>query len=370
MENAALGRRIKAHRVAAGLSLRELAQHLTVSAQALSQYEMGRTRPRPEVLGALADVLGTMVEQLELTSDSVKLGAVRIRDPHRRRRRMLGKAQGSLISLTERSLALEQRLGGAFPSPSLPLMNEIRPVWDPEDAEDLAQDVRRRWGLGTGPLPSVVSLFEARGVRVFELLHDEDMQEFTACSAFVSFSGTSWSDFPVILLNGALWGEQKRFALCRELAYMILPSPLRYVLSAEVQDQLASWFASALLLPATALRDQLGRRRRTLSWYELAEVKKQFGISYETITYRCRQVGIITRENYRGLLEEYRRLGWNEAPYREHMAFAPITESSTRLRRLTLRAVTEGIIAPKEAAALLNVQEERLFAWLDPPVAE
>ena len=368
MDNATLGRRINAHRLAAGLSLRELAQRMTVSAQALSQYERGHTRPRPEVLGALADVLGTSVEQLERTPGSTVLGPVRILDPHRGRRRELGKAQGSLISLTERSLALEQRLGGAFPSPSLPLMNEIRPVRDPEDAEGLAQDVRRRWGLGTGALPSVVSLFEARGVRVFEMLHEEDSQQFNACSAFVSFSNASWSDFPVVLLNGALRGEEKRLALCRELAYMILPSLVRYVLAEEEQDQVASWFAGALLLPAAALRDQLGRRRRTLSWYELGDVKRQFGIGFEAIASRCRETGIITRDTHRGLRDEFRRLGWSEGRHHEHMSFAPRTETSTRLRRLALRAVTEGIIAPKEAAALLDVNEERLDGWLDPPL--
>ena len=367
MDNATLGRRIKAHRLAAGLSLRELAQRLTVSAQALSQYEMGRTRPRPAVLGALAEVLGTRVEQLERTPGSVALGPVRVLDPHRRRRRELGKAQGSLLSLTERSLALEQRFGGAFPSPSLPLMDEIRPVRDPEDAEGLAQDVRRRWGLGTGPLPSAVPLFEARGVRVFELLHEEDSQEFSACSAFVSFSNASWPDFPVILLNGALRGEEKRLALCRELAYMILPSPMRCVLAEDGQDQVARWFAEALLLPAAALRDQLGRRRRTLSWYELREVKRQFGIGYEAIADRCRQTGIIARDTHRGLRDECRRLGWSKGRHHEHMASAARTESSTRLRRLALRAVTEGIISPSEAAALLDVEEERLDAWLDPP---
>ena len=367
MDNATLGRRIKAHRLAAGLSLRELSQRVTVSAQALSQYEMGHTRPRPEVLALLAEVLGTSVEQLERAPGSVALGPVRILDPHRRRRRELGQAQGSLVSLTERSLALEQRLGGGFPSPSLPLMNEIRPVRDPEDAESLAQDVRRRWGLGTGPLPSVVSLFEARGVRVFELLHDRGSADFTACSAFVSFSNASWSDFPVILLNGALRSEEKRLALCRELAYMILPSPVRFVLDEDEQDRVASWFATALLLPAAALRSQLGRRRRTLSWYELKAVNQEFGVGFEAIADRCRQSGIISRGTFRGLREECRQLAWNEEGNREEVGIASGWESSTRLRRLALRAVTEGIIAPGEAAALLDVKQERVESWIELP---
>ena len=367
VDNATLGRRIRAHRLAAGLSLRELAQRLTVSAQALSQYEMGHTRPRPEVLVALAEVLGTSIEQLERAPGTVALGPVRILDPHRRRRRELGMAQGSLVSLTERSLALEQSLGGGFPSPSLPTMNEIRPVRDPEDAEALAQDVRRRWGLGTGPLPSVVSLFEARGVRVFEFLHGVDLPDFTACSAFVSFSNASWSDFPVVLLNGGLRSEEKRVALCRELAYMILPSPVRFVLDEDEQDRVASWFALALLLPAAALRNQLGRRRRTLSWYELKAVNREFGVGYEAIADRCRQSGIISRGAYRSLREECQRLVWSEGSRREEVGIAPKWESSTRLRRLALRAVTEGIMEPGEAAALLDVNQERVESWIEVP---
>ena len=196
MDNLALGQRIKAHRVAAGLSLRELSTRVPVSAQALSQYEHGRSRPRSEVLEIIADALGTRVEQLLRAPGEEWLGAAQIRQISIGKRKTLMKARGSLLAMTERSLALEQRLGGGFPAPSLPVMEEIRPIRDTEDAEDLAQDVRRRWGLGTGPLPKLVSLLEARGVRVFELLHDEDVTEFRACAASVWFPGVSWPEIP------------------------------------------------------------------------------------------------------------------------------------------------------------------------------
>ena len=358
VNNVALGRRLRAHRMAAGLSLRELSSCVPVSAQALSQYEHGRTRPRREVLGFLADALGTRVEQLLRRPDEEWLKSVRVRPLRRGRRKTLKKAQGSLLAMTERSLALERKLGGGFPAPSLPVMEEIRLINDPEDAEGLAQDVRRRWGLGTGPLPRLVSLFEARGVRVFELLHDEDVGEFKACSAVVRFAGTSWSEIPVVLVHGTLSGEQKRFALCHELAHMILASPLRHVLSVEAREEWAHWFAGALLLPASALRDQLGRRRRCLSWYELGEVHRQFGISHYLIARRCWETKIISRDGYRHLLEKYRRRGWAEAPGFEDWTLSPADESSTRLRRLAIRAVTEGVMTPQEAAALLRVQQE------------
>ena len=171
----------------------------------------------------------------------------------------------------------------------------------------------------------------------------------------------------MILLNGALCGELKRFALCHELAHMILPSSMRTVLSEPIREELANWFAGALLLPASALRDQLGRKRRILSWYEMTEVKRQFGISYQAISHRCRQIGLISRETYRDQLTEYKRLGWRDSPHREHMALEPHTESSTRLRRLTLRAVTEGVVTRHEATTLLDVEEDEIDHWLVHP---
>ena len=180
MDNLVLGQRLHAHRTAAGWSLRELSKRLNsrVTPQALSQYETGRTCPRSEVLRALARVLGTRVEQLGREPDPVRLGAIQFRHPMTLTPAVLNRAHGQLMTLTERSLALEQRVGCPLAPPSLPFIAEIEHVRTPEDAEGPAQDVRRRWGLGTGPLPHLVSLFEARGIRVFESFQREDDSDF------------------------------------------------------------------------------------------------------------------------------------------------------------------------------------------------
>ena len=371
MENTVLGDRLRAHRIAAGWSLRDLSERLgrRVSAQALSQYEKGQTRPRNEVLEALANALGTHPEHLGREPDPVTLGTIQFRHPTALSPTLLAHARGWLTTQTERSLALEQRLGGPMVSPSLPLIDEIRHVRDPEDAEEIAQDARRRWGLGTGPLPHLVSLFESRGIRVFEWPSQEVDPEFNGCSAFVSYSIASESNFPVILLNGLHWGERKRFTLCHELAHLILPSSMHAVLPDNVQERLANWFAGSLLLPAARLREMLGRKRRVLSWFELAEIKKQYGASYQAITYRCRQAGIISREALRNLFEEYKMMGWRDHPYREHLPIEPENESSNRLLRLGLRGITEGIISRHEAAILLNTCIEELDGWMNPPQA-
>ena len=367
MDNVKLGRRIRAHRLAAGLSLRELSSRVPVSAQALSQYENGMTTPRSEVLESVADALGTTVARLSRQPEREWLGSVEIVQSRGGRRKILRKVEESLAAMTERSLSLEQKLGGGFPSPSLPVMEELMPVPDAEDVEELAQNVRRRWGLGTGPLPQLVSLFEARGIRVFETFHEKDMGESGAWSAFVWLAGGSWSELPVILVNGALSGEEKRFLLCHELGHMVLPRPWRHVLAGDVREELANWFAGALLMPASALRDQLGRKRRTLSRYELGELRRQFGIDEYRIARRCRQAGIISRDVLRDLVEEYRRGEWSEGLSAADLGLSPEEESSTRLRRLAVRAVTEGVMTSEEAAAVLDVEEVELDRLIGSP---
>ncbi len=357
MDNLALGQRIQAHRVAAGLSLRELSTRVPVSAQALSQYEHGRTRPRSEILEVIADVLGTRVEQLLRPPDEEWLGAAQIRQISIGKRKTLRKAQGSLLAMTERSLALEQRLGGGFPSPSLPVMEEIRPIRDPADAEDLAQEVRRRWGLGTGPLPKLVSLMEARGVRVFELLQDEDVAEFQACAASVWFPGASWPEMPVILVNGALSGEQKRFALCHELAHMIFPQPLSACITDRgpggKRETGSRVRCSCQPQPYGISSVENGGHCLGTSW---GRFKGNSGSAVIGLRVAAGKRGIIARDTHRELLDQYGRDEWEESPGEE--------ETSTRLRRLAVRAITEGVATPEEAAALLGIQQEEFDTLL------
>lgn len=351
-----LGQRIRAHRLALGMSLRELSRHVPVSAQALNQYERSITRPRSDVLEVLTDVLGIRPEQLHGDLNDMRLELVQVRQLRECARKTVLKAQGHLVAMTERSLILEQKLGGGFPAPSLPVMEEIRPVRNQEDVERLALDVRMRWGLGTGPLPRIVSLFEARGIRVFELENNEGFQNFKSWSMILMYAGTSSrSELPVAMLNSTLSGEDKRFVLCHELAIMILPNSLRYLLKENVRTRYANRFAGALLLPTSELRNQLGRKRRALSWYELREIKNQFGINYDWIVRRCLETGIISRDTYRNLLNQYSADKTNKL---SQGSLKSSDESSTRLKTLAIRAVTEGVMPSREAASLLNMSQK------------
>ena len=362
-----LGKRIKAYRLFAGLSLRDLSELTQVSAQALSQYETGRVQPRSEVVKTLASALGTSVEQLQGRSDYSLLRSVRFQHLSNQRPRIRDETNTSMISLLDRYLAIEQKLGGVFPSPSLPSIRRIVSKLDQDEADSLAFEVRRAWSLGRGPLPTLVSLFETRGVKIFDWKRANDDYEFRSCSAFVSYARGTSPEIPVVLLNGHLSGEQKRFALCKELANLLLPSMSRQIFEESVRDRFSDLFSRSLLLPAPALHEQLGWKRRSISWYELTEIKKQFGVPYLDIACRCWEIAIISRKTFDELIRNFKRQGWIVPPYNEPYGLPSCSESSTRLTRLALRAITEGVMSESQAAVLLDENNDNIGIWLFPP---
>jgi len=62
--NVAVGKRIAALRKQQGLTQGQLAQKLELSQAVISSYEIGRTRPHPEVLLKLADILGASSDEM------------------------------------------------------------------------------------------------------------------------------------------------------------------------------------------------------------------------------------------------------------------------------------------------------------------
>ena len=118
-------------------------------------------------------------------------------------------------------------------------------------------------------------------------------------------------------------------------------------------ERVAHRFAGAFLMPAGALRLEVGKRRSALAIGELLALKCVFGVSMQALTHRCRDPDIIGAATYRALFNEFGRLGWRSPPYEEYGAMAG--ELPNRFGRLCLRALAEGAISESKAAELLDV---------------
>ena len=134
----------------------------------------------------------------------------------------------------------------------------------------------------------------------------------------------------------------------------------------KVDDEKAAHrFAGAFLMPAETLRAEVGRRRRSVSWDELFDLKRIFGVSVQALTYRCKDLGIFHNALFRRLFDEFSRRGWRNPPYREPHAMEG--EAPRRFERLCFRALAEGAISEAKAAELLGSSVHELNRRMEAP---
>ena len=350
-----VGQRIRVSRRACGLSLRDLEARIDnrVTAQAISKYERDESMPSSGVLIALSDALSVPVDYLASDSD-IRLEAVDFRKKRLTSRREEAQVEASVLHLLERYLTVEEILGLPTVAWDMPREAPWPVLRDPAEAEHAARGLRAHWGLGLDPIPNLVDLLEERGIKVLAM----SITNIDGLTARVRREGTSVAS--VVVVNRDDWGERQRFTLAHELGHMALETAPR------IDDEKAAHrFAGAFLMPAETLRAEIGKRRKSMGWGELFELKRIFGVSVQALTYRCKDLGIFGAPLVRRLFDEFTRRGWRSPPYREPGAMPG--ERPTRFERLCFRALAEGAISEAKAAELLGHSVRELNRRMDEP---
>ncbi|MEN8149141.1 MAG: XRE family transcriptional regulator [Planctomycetota bacterium] len=336
-----LPERLKDARLAAGLTQTELAVRLeregvSLTKAALSKYERGRSAPPPTVFRALCRALGVRAGFL-LTEPGVSIEWRAFR-----KRASLSKTRQDRVKvlaarLVESHVELRRTLDPDS-APELPRPRSLRHV---EEAEEVAEELRACWKLGTLPIESLTETIEDRGCIVVEC-EGEDRD-------FDGLSGWADERFPVIVMGRGEPADRRRLNLAHEVGHLLLePS--------EVDEEKAAYrFGAALLVPREVCRAELGRKRRSLSIAELRNLKRKYGLSIAAWIYRATDLGIITDRHAAALWRRMSSLGWRRQEPDELVG----RERPARLRQLVLRALAEGIVTPERAEAILpGVVEE------------
>lgn len=345
--------RLKLARAASGLTLRELQERAegVSSAQAISKYENGKAKPGTNVLIALASALDVPVDYL-LAGDDIVLEGVESRETTAASCIAQARVHVALLRDLERYLTVEELLG-------LPAAIWDRPQGAPYPvdggvlaADCAAESLRCAWKLGSGPIPNAVDLLEERGIKVV-MVDVEDVQSMT-----INIRRRGGPATPAMVMRASLAGEQQRFGLVRELGHLVLDAP------SMDSGRAASQFGRALLMPAEKIYAEVGRHRTSISLGELVGLKMLFRVSAQAIATRCKELGIIGRVAFAGLMTEFRRRGWCNPPFDEPGRL--VAEQSTRFERLCFRALAEDVISESKAAELLDISvwqlDERMAA--------
>jgi Zn-dependent peptidase ImmA (M78 family)/DNA-binding XRE family transcriptional regulator len=336
------GERLQLARKKAGLSLRGLADALggQVTAQAIGKYERGEMMPSSTVLLALTKALGVSMEFLAAPLE-VRLGSIDFRKKAGTRARDRALVEALVLEHVERYLLVEEVLEletaawtAPFPAVAVDSL---------EAAEEVAGKLRLTWTLGHDPIPDVTELLEEKGIKVMHLPLPDDVSGLTCM-----IERDNVSPVPVIVVNSAHGLERRRLTLVHELAHRIMS------VAGVDEEKAANRFASAFLMPAPHIREQVGKHRNGFGVAELMVTKRLYAVSAAALLVRLRDLGIITQQTMVYAFQSFGRTWRKTEPQPIVTTDAHPREQPQRFERLCYRALSEGLITISKAAELLG----------------
>lgn len=339
-----LGSRIKQGRKAAGLSLRELADEVGLSAMAISKYERDQVNPSSETLLRLARALDVRTEYF-FRQSGVELAEVEFRKHARLSARDEGRALEDVREQMERWLELEAVIPASWPGAfALPRGLPGR-IDSYDDVEVLAEKLRLAWQLGSGPIRNLIDKMEEEGIRVIVTPHDGGKK----------FDGlVAKANGHTVIVVGENWpGDRQRFTLAHELGHLVLHGRLDAGLD---EERACNRFAGAFLVPREEVIRLLGVSRSWLEPRELYLLKQEWGLSMNGWLYRAQDLGILSRAAARRHWEHFSRQGERGASWREREPGDPYPrERPCRFAQLVYRALAEDLVGESKAAELLGI---------------
>lgn len=340
------GNRLRRARLMRGLSLRELAAGLAkqgkvLSHAALQKYERGLMGPDSSVVIALSELL-SLESGYFFRKQALRLEGINFRKRTGFTAKEENRVREEALDAIERYMEIEAILEIGTPAlPRYDLGESSEMAVLGMEVEKAAAHLRRAWKLGEDALPNVTEMLEEHGVKVKEVGATD---EFDGCSGWAN------GRVPVVVLADWLNADlpRKRFTALHELGHLVFQFPPD--LTEKEIERLCHRFSGAMLLPAAAMKIQLGLKRPDgISLAELKALKEDWGVSLAALMYRAFNLGIITPSRLKNFQFLHRSKGWHKKEPGQWIG----TEHANRFPQLVHRAAAQELITRGKAAELL-----------------
>lgn len=300
MQNTFQPARLAAAKAIRGFTGKNIAAAASISDEWFSGILRGHRTPQPETVAAIARALDFPDAFFYRSlNEEVPTDAFHFRASSK----LAKKDEDAARSLALIAMELCSWMADTYNLPEA-AVPEIQELFDGEiaaDAETAAETLRMTWGLGFKPIPNMLQLLEAKGVRVFSAGGPIDNVD-----AFSFRTGIT----PVVFLNVHKSAERLRFDLAHELGHLLLHSGSLYSDSSREKEKEANDFASAFLMPRN---DVLANAPANASLERVIALKSRWGVSAMALAYRLNRLGVMTEWIYHTVCRQLSSRGFRSS---------------------------------------------------------
>lgn len=280
------GDKLKLARMAIGLSCEELAEKIGKTKQFVSKMEKG-FKPSEQVLDLISIALKINPDFLfSERKYALESDVCHFRSKKSRTQTLTNSVLARAEILNIIISAVEDEI--EFPEVNIPEYPGVD-VLTPTDIERIAEDCRRYWGLGLGPISSMAKLAESIGTIVAHVNGVDDRVD-----AF-----TVHNNRPVIIRNNAKKSVCRfRSDIGHEVGHLVMHEGI--TTGDKLTESQADRFSSALLVPRISFIKEFPKiRGKQFDWNALVAFKLRWKISLKMCIFRATTLGLLTQDQAR-----------------------------------------------------------------------
>jgi Zn-dependent peptidase ImmA (M78 family)/transcriptional regulator with XRE-family HTH domain len=361
MADKALAARLKSARESVGLSLTEASRRLGFpNYQTLSKIEEGGRIVKAAELSTFARAYYSSVNQL--------LGIQEARPPAIFLWRSEGKseerleAESSISKRCAHYVAIEKTLGlpqsAGFPG----LVKGREGIRTDDDVDDIASKAGNLLNLGKRPACALAKVLEQEyGVKLLYL-------PLSDAGSAASIVHPDWGAVITINSDEAPW--RRAYDLGHELFHLltwevVMPEEKENAILHGDLEKKANRFASTLLLPDSEIQSELHKllsRSHTISFSDLVDLAREFGVSTKALLYRMANLRFFTweradelarNEELSTLDKKRRRADWGQQPRSERFDF------------LAVQCLRKGLISRGKFAEMVEIDRSDIDSFIE-----
>lgn len=200
-------------------------------------------------------------------------------------------------------------------APALPKL----PVTNNQSPAQAANKLRQLWQIPEGPLANLTTIMENKGIVTCNFNFGTVRID--------SRSMLTTNRQPIIFTNNTLGGDRQRFSLAYELGQLIMHTFVNLSTDADITHE-ANLFAAALLMPEKEIRKDFDKG---ITIPILAQLKTKWKVSMIALLYRADDLGYLTPNQKRYLLQQFNTL---KIRRREPIELDIATETPTLLKSM------------------------------------